>query len=142
MPASSIMSHSSLVVMTRSMSRSPSFSSSGARGLELLAGAGHDGDGVDVLARELLADERAEHRHRAAAGAHLGHEVRVAVLHVLDPAGAAGGEHRQLRARFDLLEKLRRLLHDREVGREVGVVHHVGAEAAQRGDELAGARAH
>ena len=29
MPASSIMSHSSLVVMTRSMSRSPSFSSSG-----------------------------------------------------------------------------------------------------------------
>ena len=58
---------------------------------------------------------------------------------MLDPAGAAGGEHRQLRAGLDLLEELRRLLHDREVSREVRVVHHVGAEAAQRGDELAGA---
>lgn len=36
----------------------------GARSLELLAGAGHDGHGIDVLTRKLLADERAEHRHR------------------------------------------------------------------------------
>ena len=32
--------------------------------------------GIDILARKLLADERTEHRHRAAAGAHLGHRFK------------------------------------------------------------------
>ena len=110
----------------------------GAGSLELLGRAGHDGDGVNVLALELLTDQRAEHLHRGARGGDLRHEVRVGLLHVLNPAGAAGGEHGELVAALELLEELGGLLHDREVGSEVRVVHNVGAEAAEGRDELAG----
>ena len=108
--------------------------------LEFLGGAGHDGDGVDVLVFELLADDRAEHLHRAAGRRDLRHQIRMRMLHVLDPAGAAGGEHRQLRAGLDLFEELGRLFQDGEVGGKVRVIHHIDAETAQRGDELAGDR--
>ena len=112
----------------------------GALGLELLGGAGHDRNGVHVLVLELLADQGAHHLHGAAAGGDLGHQMRVGLFHMLDPAGAAGGEHRELRAGFDLLQELRALFHDRQVGAEVGVIHHVHAETAQRRDQLAGDR--
>ena len=59
---------------------------------------------------------------------------------MLDPARAAGGEHRKLRAGLDFLQELGALFHDREVGGEVGVVNHVEAQPSERGDQLAGNR--
>ena len=106
--------------------------------LELLGGAGHDGYGVDILILELLANQSAEHFHRASCGGNLRHEVRVSLLNMLDPARAAGSEHRELGTGLHLLEEFRTLFHNGEVSGEVGVVHDINAETLEGGDELAG----
>lgn len=61
------------------------------------------------------------------------------MLEKFDPAGTAAGQDRQIFAALDALDKLGRLLHDRQVGREVGVEHLVETELAQRRDHFSGA---
>ena len=60
------------------------------------------------------------------------------LFHMLDPAGAAGGEHGELCTGLHLLQELGTLLHDGEVGGEVGVIHNVNAQTAKSRDNLAG----
>ena len=134
----------------------------GARGLVLLRLAGHDGDDDQVLGlhADLLGvvalGDRAEHLLRALAGARDVQQVREVVLEEVDPARAARGEDRQARLllrvgvglagplELEVLlhaaDELVALLHDGEVGGEVGVEHLVEPEHAERGDELAGDR--
>ena len=107
---------------------------------ELLGGAGHDCYGIDILILELLTDQGTEHLHRAAAGGYLRHQVRMCLLNMLDPAGAAGGEHRELCTVFHFLKELGAFFHNGKVGGKVRVIDHVKAEAAERRDELAGDR--
>ncbi len=59
------------------------------------------------------------------------------MLAVFDPAGRAGGDHRQLAAVFDSLNQLVGFLYDGHVRRKVGVVHTVKAKAAQGGNHFA-----
>ena len=61
----------------------------------------------------------------------------VLILNVLNPAGAAGGEHGQLCSGLELFHELGRFLHDGEVGGQGGVEHIVSAEQLERGDDLA-----
>ena len=79
----------------------------------------------------------AEHLAGALRGGELVHEASVVRLAVADPAGAAGGEHRELLALrvLETRKKLAALLHDGEVGREVRVEDVVEAEHAQGCDE-------
>ena len=67
----------------------------------------------------------------------LGMHVGVVVLAELDPAGGAGGDQGQRAAVLDAVDKLGALLHDGQVGGDVGVEHLVKAQAAQGGDHLA-----
>ncbi len=60
------------------------------------------------------------------------------MLAELYPAGAAGGYHRQFAAVFDALEKLRTLLHYREVSAGVSVEYTVKAHAPKGRCHLAG----
>ena len=61
----------------------------------------------------------------------------VLILNVLNPAGAAGGEHGQLCSGLELFHELGRFLHDGEVGGQGGVEHIVSAEHLECGDDLA-----
>ena len=53
-----------------------------------------------------------------------------------NPTGRTGGDKRELSAVLDSLDKLVCLLHDGEIGAEVGVIHLVKAEPAQSGDHF------
>ena len=114
-----------------------------AADLELLGGAGHDGDGDDalrvdahLLCKVALGDRALHLLGALAAGEVLG-EFGVVVLAELDPAGGAGGDDRQLAAVLDALDELVGLLHDGEVGAEVGVEDLVEAESSQGSGQLA-----
>ena len=115
----------------------------GAGGLVLLGLAGHDRDDDQVLRvdADLLGvvglGDRAEHLLGRLAGRGDVEQVGVVVLEEVDPARAAGGENRQVLARLHAFDELVALLHDREVGREVGVEDLVEAEGAETGYELA-----
>ncbi len=115
-----------------------------AADLVLLRRAGHDrGDvhllGVDaVLLRPVALGERREHLLGRLRGREVPGEVGRVFLHPVGPRRAAAGEQRQLAALGEALDELSALLHDRDVGREVGVEHLVEAEAAERGVDLAG----
>ena len=63
--------------------------------------------------------------------------MRMHVLNMLYPARTAGGEHGKLCAGLELFHKLRRFLHDGEVGRQRGVENIVCAEHLERGYYLA-----
>ena len=110
----------------------------GACCFELLGGAGHNGDRVDFFILELLADDGAHHCHRAAAGRDLRHELGMSMLNMLDPAGAAGSEHRELCTGLNLVEELIGFLKNGKVSSEVGVIHDICAETLESSDELAG----
>ena len=103
----------------------------------LLSGAGHNSDGVDILILILLADKSTEHLHGRTAGGNLRHQVGIGVLNVLDPAGAAGGEHRQLLAGVQLIKELCGLFHNGKVSGEGGVEYVVNAHALESGGDLA-----
>ena len=64
--------------------------------------------------------------------------VGIIGLAEVDPAGRAGGNHRKSAAVFHSVEKLGALLHDGEVGAEVGVIDLLEAEAAERRDHFSG----
>ena len=65
-------------------------------------------------------------------------EVGVIGLAVLDPAGRAGGDHRQHAAGLDALHELVGLFHDGQVRAEVGVEDLVEAQAPEGAGHLAG----
>ena len=109
----------------------------GTGSLGLLCRAGHYCNGIQLIVGVVLAEYRAEHLHRRAAGGNLGHEMRVHVLNMLDPAGAAGGEHGKLCAGLELVHKLGGLLHYSKVGSQRGIKNVVRAEHFQRRNYLA-----
>jgi hypothetical protein len=122
----------------------------GARGLELLGGAGHDGDHEHFLGflAELLGvvgfDHRAHHLLRRFAGGEIFKHVGIVVFHELDPSGRAAGEHGQRdvfavdQRPLEAGEQFGPLLHDGEVGRKVGVEDGIEAHAAQGGGHFPG----
>ena len=65
-------------------------------------------------------------------------QVGIVGLGVVHPAGRAGRDHGQHAVALDAVEKLGCLLHDGEVGAEVGVIDLLEAEALEGGNHLAG----
>ena len=113
------------------------------RDLEFLGGAGHDADNKDILGVDagpfgvIGFAQRAEHLLRRLAARQVGNEFGIVLLQELDPARRAGGEHGQLAALGEAVDKLGALLHDGDIGGSIDVEHLIGAKAAQRGDHLA-----
>ena len=111
--------------------------------LELLRGAGHNGDGDNVLRvdahllGEVALGDGALHLLRRLAGRHVVGELGIVVLTELDPAGRAGGDHRQLAAVLHTIQELVGFFHDGQVSTEVGIEDLVEAETAQRSSHLA-----
>ena len=115
----------------------------------LLGHAGHDGDHDEVFAvdaqllREVVLGDGAEHLLRRFGRREVVGQLREVLLHEAHPAGTAGGHERQLYAlvapdgSVQASEQLGTLLHDGEVGGEVGVEHVIETEPAQRGNHLA-----
>ncbi len=97
------------------------------RRLEFLRGAGHDGDGKDILDRDarvlrvISLGNRAEHGHRGFRRGKVRQKLRIVLFDEIDPAGAAGSHHRHDAAVLDAVQQLRAFLHDGEVGAEVRV---------------------
>ena len=116
----------------------------GTDDLELLCGAGHYGYYEDVLGIETVLfckvglGDGTLHLVRALAGGEVRNELGIEMLAVLDPAGRAGGDHRENTAVVYPVEKLRAFFHDGEVGGEVNVEYSVCAEPSHGGGELAG----
>ena len=96
--------------------------------LELFGNAGHDGYMENVFRfhtdfiRQVALDQCAEHLLGRLAGGQMGQLVGVVVLHMLDPTRTAGGQHGQHAAVLQPVNQLRALLHDGNVGREIGIV--------------------
>ena len=72
------------------------------------------------------------------AGAQVRNEFRIVGFAELDPAGAAGGDHRQHAAVLQASQQLGAFLHDGQVSAPVNVEHLGEAEPAQGGSQLAG----
>ena len=112
--------------------------------LVLLSRAGHDRGDVDLrgidafLLGPVGLAESGEHLLRRLRGREVLGEVGGVLLHPVRPRRAAARQERELAALGEALDELGALLHDRDVGGEVGVEHLVEAEAAQRGVYLAG----
>ena len=111
--------------------------------LILLGSAGHYGHHEylmrieTVLLTEVCLCDSSLHLVRALAGREIWYELRVEMLAVAYPAGAAGGYHRQYTAVLNPVDKLCTFLHNRKVGAEIDVKHLVGAEAAHCRNKLA-----
>ena len=103
----------------------------------LLSGAGHNSNGIELLILELLADKSTEHFHRRTAGGNLRHQMGIGVLNVLDPAGAARGEHRQLLAGVELVKELSGLFHNGKVSGKGSVEYVINTHALESGGNLA-----
>ena len=115
----------------------------GTRRFELLGGAGHDRDRVDLLRvdADLFGvarfDDRAEHSLRGFAGREVRKHFGIGGFGELDPAGRAAGEHRQNAAVGDAVHQFGRLFHNGQVGAERGVEHGVEPDFPQCGVEHA-----
>ena len=109
-------------------------------GLHLLGRAGHDGDVIGgaavgcVLFRILGLENGGEHLHGRLAGGDVFQVLGIVQLQILDPGGAAGGEHGEGPAGLQPLEELLGLGDGGDVGGEVGVIHLVHAHDLQGGD--------
>ena len=91
---------------------------------------------MPALLRVVGLGQHAEHLLGRLGGGEVVDEVVVHLLHEIGPRRAAGGDERELAALVDeALHELAGLLHDGEVGGEVGVEHGLEAEAAQGGVE-------
>jgi hypothetical protein len=87
------------------------------------------------FSRQIGLGDLAHHRLRRARRRQQRQHLRVMLLGEVDPRRAARGEGRAL-LRLEVAEQFGAFLHDHHVGAEVGVEDHVGAEFAQRGDDL------
>ena len=108
----------------------------------LLGQARDDRDHVQVIERdaepagEMVLDGRAHHLLRRPATGQMGDEARIALLHQVDPAGAAGGELGHDTAFAHPVQELGRLLEDGQIGREGEVKDPVEADGPHHaGDE-------
>ena len=110
----------------------------------LFGGAGHHRNDIDILRVDtrlfgiIALDDRAEHLVRGFAGGKVIEKFGIKFLAILDPAGRAGGDHRQLAAVFEAVQKLRALLENGEIGAEIGIEHLVEPKPSKSGNELAG----
>ncbi len=113
--------------------------------LELLRGAGHDGNNLNVLLvpahliRIIALDDSAFHLVGALAGAEIRDELGIIGFAELNPSGRAAGNHRENPAVVHAVEQLGGFLHDGKVSAEVGIEHLLEAKATQSGGKLAGA---
>ncbi len=115
----------------------------------LFGHAGHHGDhdqfpAVDAqLLCEVVFGDGAEHLLRRLGRGEVAGQLREVFLHEAHPARAAGGHERQLHVGIALeggvqaAQQLRTLLHDGEVGGEVGVEYVVETQPSQRRHHLA-----
>ena len=92
---------------------------------------------ADLLREEALGDG-AEHGLGRFCGGKVGRVFRVLGFHEAHPAGAAGGEHGPsvLIPVGEAPDELAALLHDRQVGGEIGVEHIVEAQRPEGGGHL------
>ena len=119
----------------------------GSLGLEFFGRAGHDGDDDEVFAfdAEFFRQQFLAQRARAFAGAictrrgWAGAPGKYCSANFTQP-GTAAGEQRQFLAFGLALQKLVRLLDDREIGAEGGVIDFIEPEPLERGDHLAAGR--
>ena len=77
---------------------------------------------------------------RRFAGRKVRDELGVEGFAVFNPAGRAGGYHREHAAVRYTIDQLGALLHYRKIGSEIGVEHLVESESAERGYQFAGNR--
>ena len=117
----------------------------GQLALCLFGHAGHDGHAENLLRlhSQLLGEpalgQATKHLLRALGGGQLPGKLRILALEEAHPAGAATGEHGVLGhvAPLEAAEELAALLHDGEVGGEVGVEDVAEAQPAQGGGHTA-----
>ena len=116
------------------------------RGLLLFGEAGHDGDDPDLvgiqthLLGEVGLGDGAEHLLGTLGSGEVVGKLGVVGLDKPHPAGAAGGEHGPLVVLTvgEALHELAALLHNGQVGAEVGVEYIVKAQPLEGGDHLSG----
>ena len=72
------------------------------------------------------------------AGGNVIQQVRVVLLHKVNPARATGGNHRQRASIFHPVEQLIAFLHNGQVGRKVGVEYLIKTQTSERSNHLAG----
>ncbi len=65
-------------------------------------------------------------------------QIGIKMLAELDPAGAAGGDHRQRSAFFDPFQQFIAFFDNGEVGRKIGVEYFVKSQPAQSGNHFSG----
>ena len=105
--------------------------------LVLLRHAGHDGHDEQTasrlvgLGRQRVLHHRAHHLVRRFGAGKLGRELRVVLLHEAHPAGTAAREHGARRVGAEEFHELAALLHNGEVGGEIGVEDLVEAHGVQ-----------
>ena len=109
------------------------------RALALFRQAGHDGNGAELLwvyadmLRKIALDHRSKHLLRALCGRKLSHQLGITRLNKAHPARAAARKHRipgKLSTRQPL-DKLTRLLHDRQIRGKARVKYIVKANLLQ-----------
>ncbi|MPM63509.1 hypothetical protein SDC9_110389 [bioreactor metagenome] len=112
--------------------------------LELLCRTRHDGYHEDVLRIQTVLFGKvglgygALHLVRALAAGEVGDEVLMEMFAVLDPAGAAGGDHGEHAAVLNALQELGALFHDGQIRGKVHIEYPVRAQTAQGRGQLAG----
>jgi len=114
--------------------------------LVLLGDARHHGDDVNLprIDAHLLSvvglEQDRGHRHGRAARGGVGDELRVELLEIADPPRGTRGQHRERAIAVEPLDKLVGLLHDGQVGPEVGIEDGLEAQDSKAGDHPAGER--
>ena len=112
--------------------------------LELFGGTRHYRNDVDIFGVDTRFfgivgfNKRAEHLVRRFAGGEVRDEFGIEFFAVFDPAGRAGGDHRESTAVGETTDKLGAFFHYRKVGGEVGIEYLIEAEATERSGEFSG----